>query len=46
MVAQLPLMHDPLIKCSSNKDNALKVFIQQLKKLSKGKKDVRYVISS
>ena len=34
-IANLPLMHDPVIKLYPNKTKALKVYNQQLKKLSK-----------
>lgn len=43
---QLPVIHDPLIKLSPNKDKALKIFNQKLKKLRKSQKDREGVISS
>ena len=39
-------MHNPAIKLHPNKDKALKVFNQQLKKLSKNQKDKEDVIRS
>ena len=39
-------MHNPIIKLHPNKDKALKVFNQQLKKLSKNQKDKEDVIRS
>ena len=45
-IARLPVMHNPAIKLHPNKDIALKVFNQQLKKLSKNKKDKEDVIRS
>lgn len=43
---QLPVIHDSLIKLSQNKDKALKIFNQKLKKLRKSQKDREGVISS
>ena len=43
---QLPVIHDSLIKLSPNKDKALKIFNQKLKKLRKSQKDREGVISS
>ena len=45
-IARLPVMHNPAIKLHPNKDKALKVFNQQLKKLSKNQKDKEDVIRS
>ena len=44
-LAQLPLMHDPLIELCPNKDKALRLFNHQLKTLIKSKKDMEDVIS-
>ena len=44
--ATLPLMHNPEIKLAPNKDRALKVYYQQLKKLNKEPKDKSDVIIS
>ena len=43
---QLPVIHDSLTKLSPNKDKALKIFNQKLKKLRKSQKDREGVISS
>ena len=45
-IANLPLMHDPAIKLYPNKTKALKVYDQQLKKLSKQPQDKNHVIQS
>ena len=45
-IARLPVMHNPVIKLHPNKDKALKVFNQQLKKLNKNQKDKDDVIKS
>ena len=44
--ANLPLMHDPIIKLYPNKTKVLKVYNQQLKKLSKQPQDIKQVIQS
>ena len=44
--ASLPLMHNPVIKLAHNKDIALKVYNQQVKKLNKNLKDKADVIES
>ena len=44
--ASLPLMHNPAIKLAHNKDLALKVYNQQIKKLNKNPKDKADVIES
>ena len=44
--ATLPFMSDPSIKLAPNKNKALKVFNQQMKKLSKNQKDKDDVIQS
>ena len=45
-IANLPLMHDPTIKLYPNKTEALKVYNQQLKKLSKQPQGKEQVIQS
>ena len=45
-IASFPLMHNPVIKLAHNKDIALKVFNQQVKKLNKNPKDKADVIES
>ena len=45
-IANLPLMHDPAIKLYPNKTEALKVYNQQLKKLSKQPPGKEQVIQS
>ena len=45
-IANLPLMHDPAIKFYPNKTKALKVYNQQLKKLSKEPQAKEQVIQS
>ena len=44
--ASFPFMHNPVIKLAHNKDIALKVFNQQVKKLNKNPKDKADVIES
>ena len=44
--ASFPLMHNPVIKLAHNKDIALKVCNQQVKKLNKNPKDKADVIES
>ena len=44
--ASLPLMHNPVIKLAHNKDIALKVYNQQIKKLNKNPKYKADVIES
>ena len=44
--ASLPLMHNPVIKLAHNKDIALKVYNQQVKKLNKNPKDKADAIES
>ncbi|XP_066918053.1 uncharacterized protein [Clytia hemisphaerica] len=38
-IANLPLIHDPLVKLAPNRDIALRVYIQQLKRLEKHQDD-------
>lgn len=45
-VATLPLLHDPITRLSPNKEIAMKVFQQQLKKLDRNEKDKIAVIKS
>ena len=45
-IANLPSMHDPAVKLYPNKIKALKVYNQQLKKLSKQPQDKEQVIQS
>ena len=45
-IASLPLMYDPEIKLSPNKNKALKVYYQQVSKLNKHPKDKQDVIDS
>ena len=44
--AKLPFLHDPVIKLAPNKDKALVVYKNQLKKLSKNSQDKEDVIRS
>ena len=44
--ANLPLMHEPSMKLYPNKTNALKIYNQKLKKLSKQAQDKEQVIQS
>ena len=44
--ASLPLLHDPLVKLCPNKDKAMKVYNQQLKKLKNNPTDREAVIKS
>ena len=46
IIANLPLRHEPAIKLYPNKTKALKVYNQQLKKLSKQPQDKEQVIQS
>ena len=45
-MARLPFIHDPVVKLAPNKDKAMRVFNQQLKKLSKNVNDKNAVIKS
>ena len=44
--ATLPFIHDPVLKLSPNKNQALKVYYQQLKKLDSNIKDKEAIIQS
>ena len=46
IIANLPLRHEPAIKLYPNKTKALKVYNQQLKRLSKQPQDKEQVIQS
>ena len=44
--AKLPFIHNPMVKLSNNKDIALKIYNQQLRKLNKNLQDKADVITS
>ena len=44
--AKLPFIHNPMVKLSNNKDIALKIYNQQLRKLNKNLQDKANVITS
>ena len=44
--AKLPFIHNPMVKLSNNKDLALKIYNQQLRKLNKNLQDKANVITS
>ena len=45
-IAQLPFIHNPAVKLASNKEMALKIYYQQLRKLDKCLQDKNDVINS